>query len=123
MSNSKIPIVLYEPHQLRQLLYTHALERLGARVVVSATAADAGPLLNSPDYALAVISLSEDVGERQHMLSSMQRVVVTIPLVILDAEVFTSEHFSAMPVQAHFHRGGVNLSEVVSRIAGILHLE
>ena len=123
MSHAQRSIVLYETHQLRQLLYANALEHLGTRVVMPSTTADAALLLHNPEYVLAVVSLSEDAGERRKVLSSMQRATVTIPMVILDAELFNPEHFESLPVQAHFHRSRVNLSEVISHIARILHVE
>lgn len=123
MAHLRKTVVLHEANYPRHLLYGRALEALGVTVVSSRTSATAHALLRESSHVLAVLSFPEETRERQQFLDGMRRLHMYTPLVVLDTEPFNSEDFSALPVQAHFRRNATSLTEVVSRIAAILHME
>lgn len=113
-------VVLHEPHPLRRQLYSYALQRSGIRVLLAETLRELLPAREG--RALVLVSLSDLLEERRQALLFLQRAAVSVPLAVLDSESYNPELFSALPMQAHFHRSATSLSDVVARIEGILEV-
>lgn len=121
MVRSRKMVVLHEAHYPRQLLYTRALENIGVTVAPARAAREMKELLSNSTYLLVVVSVPDEAELRQQFLEDMQGLVITAPLVVLDGEPFNFADFGSLPVQAHFRRSAVHLSEVIARIADMVH--